>query len=121
MKMTDTLRKSSWKKKGGVWRTTNIMTSRLLALTAALTLITIGAHAQQGYVIVSVNSGLVLDVPAWSTQPGTLMQQWPENDGANQLWTITANGAGTYAIVSVNSGLVLDVPAFSTDPGTLIQ
>jgi hypothetical protein len=36
-----------FEKTGGVCRTTNIMTSRLLALTAALTLITIGAHAQQ--------------------------------------------------------------------------
>src|SRR5215469_4238320 len=103
MKMTGTLRKRFFEKQGGVNRTTKtIMTSRLLALTAALTLITIGAHAQ-AWVIQSVSSGQVLDVPAFSTQPGTLIEQWPENDGANQLWIITANGAGTYAIVSVNS------------------
>jgi hypothetical protein len=73
--------------------------------------------------IISVNSGLVLDVPAFSTEPGVLIQQWTENGGANQQWTIhrPAGFPTGYEIVSVNSGLVLDVPAFSTEPGVLIQ
>jgi len=73
--------------------------------------------------IVSVNSGLVLDVPRFSTEPGEKIQQWTKNDGANQQWTIHhhAGFPTGYEIVSVNSGLVLHVPRSSTEPGEKIQ
>lgn len=84
--------------------------------------------AQTPFIIASVNSGQVLDVPHLSTTPGTLIQQYPFNGGANQQWTIRRVLSGNrtpypyaYEIVSANSGLVLDVPNLSTTPGTLIQ
>jgi hypothetical protein len=71
--------------------------------------------------IVSVNSGLVLDVQSRSATPGALIQQWPATGGTNQQWTTKGKDPTTYEIVSVNSGLVLDVPRFSTHPGENIQ
>jgi hypothetical protein len=93
-----------------------------LALTAALSLATVEADAQQ-FEIVSDNSGLVLDVPGFSRSPGTHIQQWSENRGANQQWDIVRglpiSGCG-YEIHSLNDGMVLDVPGFDTSP-TFIQ
>jgi hypothetical protein len=84
--------------------------------------------------IVSVNSGEVLDVPNFSTSPGTLIQQYPANGGTNQQWRFSlAPGSTGYEIVSVDmehlSGgtfgssvsLVLHVPNLSITPGTLIE
>ena len=98
----------------------NGVATSVLALPEPLNLEALAGDVQP-YEIVSANSGLVLDVPGLSTQPGTKIQQWTKNGGRNQLWTIRAKGAGTYEIVSVNSGLVLDVPALSTQPGAQIQ
>jgi hypothetical protein len=74
--------------------------------------------------IVSVNSGLVLDVPRFLPTPGVLIQQWPANGGTNQQWTIHRHAGFPifgYEIVSVNSVLVLDVQSRSATPGALIQ
>jgi hypothetical protein len=76
--------------------------------------------AQTSFVIASANSGQVLDVPGFSTTPGTLIQQYPFDGGTNQQWTIRRVGSN-YEIVSLNSGQVLDVPGLSTIPGTHIQ
>jgi hypothetical protein len=92
----------------------------LLTITVSISL----ASAQSRFMIYSVNSGQVLDVPGFSTTPGTLIQQWPPNLGKNQQWTfreVSLPHNGFYEIVSVNSGQVLDVPGFSTTPGTQIQ
>jgi hypothetical protein len=47
------------------------------------------ASAQTQFTISSVNSGQVLDVPAFATTPGTLIEQWPANGGTNQQWTFS--------------------------------
>ncbi len=74
------------------------------------------------FVVTSVNSGLVLDVPAFSKTPGTDIQQWTGNGGTNQLWTLSqTGGAGGYQGVSVNSGLLLDVANSSKQPGAQIS
>lgn len=80
--------------------------------------------AQTPFVIASVSSGMVLDLPDSSPTAGTLIQQWPAHGGANQRWTLRrapGASAGHYEIVSVSSGMVLDVPGLSTTPGTNIQ
>ena len=74
------------------------------------------------FVITSINSGLVLDVQAFSMKPGGQIQQSAGNEGANELWTLNyPEGAAGYEIVSVNSGLVLDVPGSSKLPGANLQ
>jgi hypothetical protein len=55
----------------------------LLAMTASIGV----AAAQTHFMIASVNSGQVLDVPYLSKSAGTLIQQYPMNGGANQQWT----------------------------------
>jgi hypothetical protein len=92
----------------------------LLAMAASIGLL----PAQTPFMIASVSSGQVLDVPGFSTTPGALIQQYPANGGTNQQWNIRhVPGAkpGVYEIASVSSGMVLDVPGLSTAPGTLIQ
>jgi hypothetical protein len=71
------------------------------------------AQAQQ-YVIVNCASGKCLDDPAFSHDPGTLIQQWTYNGGANQVWNIVEVSYGIYYIQNAASGLVLDVPNFAT-------
>ena len=94
---------------------------RLLALSAAVMVSAVAAQAQ-AFQIGSVNSPLVLDVPAGSTQPGVQIQQWTANGGANQQWVFhhSPDNLG-YFIFSVKSALVLDVPGWSNEPGTPIQ
>jgi hypothetical protein len=43
----------------------------------------------------NVESGLVLDVPAYSKQPGTEIQQWTLNYGSNQQWIPVAQTSGS--------------------------
>src|SRR5262252_6249120 len=71
--------------------------------------------------LVNINSGKALDVPAFSTLPGTLIDQWSFNGGTNQQWDLVPYIGGHYVIMNTNSGQVLDVPYASTSPGTLID
>jgi hypothetical protein len=90
----------------------------LLAMAASIGL----ASAQIPFVISSVNSGQVLDVPDFSKSPGALIQQYTPNGGTNQQFTLRRHGANlAYEIVSVSSHLALDVPGSSTNPGMQIQ
>jgi hypothetical protein len=90
----------------------------LLAVSASIGM----ASAQTPFVISSVNSGQVLDVPDFSKNSGALIQQFTPNGGTNQQFTLRRRGANlAYEIVSVSSQLVLDVPGSSTRPGTSIQ
>jgi hypothetical protein len=71
--------------------------------------------------IVSVNSGKALEVPNNSREPGTFIQQYSLNFGANQLWLLDPSPySQSVQIVNVNSRLALDSGA-STTPGTGIQ
>lgn len=71
--------------------------------------------------IVSVSSGLSLDVKDGSTSDGGAIIQWYSNAGANQQWQITEIGDGYCKIKNRNSGKLLDVTKWSTDDGGLIQ
>jgi endoglucanase len=72
------------------------------------------------YRIVNRNSGQVLDVSGASTANGGLIDQWPSNGGANQLWRFVAVNGG-YKLVNVNSGLLLDDPSGSKTSGTRLD
>ncbi|MFE5580507.1 RICIN domain-containing protein [Kitasatospora sp. NPDC056531] len=67
------------------------------------------------YRLVSVRSGQVMDVNAFSTADGTRIQQWTDQDTANQQWKLRSTGDGYYELVNRNSGKVLGIAGGSTD------
>ncbi|MFJ8626424.1 RICIN domain-containing protein [Kitasatospora sp. NPDC093550] len=69
------------------------------------------------YRLVSVRSGQVLDVNAFSTADGTRIQQWTDQNTANQQWKLKSTGDGYYELVNRNSGKVLGIAGDSTDRG----
>ncbi|WP_418959943.1 RICIN domain-containing protein [Streptomyces tritici] len=68
------------------------------------------------YRLVSVRSGQVLDVNAFSTADGTRIQQWTDQNTANQQWKLRPTGDGHYELVNRNSGKVLGIAGDSTAP-----
>jgi len=73
------------------------------------------------YVITSVHSGQALDDPAFSTVNGTVMQQYPVNNGTNQQWKVHNLGNNVITLVNVASGQSLDVFEGSTANSALID
>ncbi len=66
------------------------------------------------YRLVSVQSGKVLDVNSFSTADGTRIQQWTDQNTANQQWKLKPAGGGYYELVNRNSGKVLGIAGDST-------
>ncbi len=66
------------------------------------------------YRLVSVRSGKALDVNAFSTADGGRIQQWTDQNTANQQWRLRATGDGYYELVNRNSGKVLGMAGDST-------
>ncbi|WP_030838521.1 RICIN domain-containing protein [Streptomyces sp. NRRL F-4474] len=66
------------------------------------------------YKLVSVRSGKALDVNAFSTADGTRIQQWTDQNTANQQWRLRPTGDGYYELVNRNSGKVLGIAGDST-------
>ncbi|TDU75471.1 RICIN domain-containing protein [Streptomyces sp. KS 21] len=66
------------------------------------------------YRLVSVRSGKALDVNAFSTADGTRIQQWTDQNTANQQWMLRSTGDGYYELVNRNSGKVLGIAGDST-------
>ncbi|MER7581138.1 RICIN domain-containing protein [Kitasatospora sp. NPDC097691] len=66
------------------------------------------------YRLVSVRSGQVMDVSAFSAADGTRIQQWTDQDTANQQWKLRPTGDGYYELVNRNSGKVLGITGDST-------
>ena len=66
------------------------------------------------YRLVSVRSGKVLDVNGYSTADGTRIQQWTDQNTANQQWRLRPTGDGYYELVNRNSGKVLGIAGGST-------
>lgn len=73
------------------------------------------------YEIVNAGSGMVLEVPAFSTSNGTSLDQWIANAGANQQWTLSSTGGGAYQILNKNSGLAMEVYDQSTASGATVD
>ncbi|MFD3663887.1 RICIN domain-containing protein [Streptomyces sp. NPDC058659] len=66
------------------------------------------------YRLVSVRSGKALDVNAFSTADGTRVQQWTDQNTANQQWKLRPTGNGYYELVNRNSGKVLGIAGGSS-------
>ncbi len=66
------------------------------------------------YRLVSVRSGKVLDVNGFSTADGTRIQQWTDQNTANQQWRLRSTRDGYYELVNRNSGKVLGTAGGST-------
>jgi endoglucanase len=73
------------------------------------------------YEIVNAGSGMVLEVPGFSNDDGTGLDQWIANGGANQQWAISSTGGGTYQILNRNSGLAAEVYNQSTTNGATVD
>jgi endoglucanase len=73
------------------------------------------------YEIVNAGSGMVLEVPAFSTSNGANLDQWIANGGANQQWSISSAGGGAYQILNANSGLAAEVYDQSTTNGATVD
>ncbi|MEU2116795.1 RICIN domain-containing protein [Streptomyces sp. NPDC016459] len=66
------------------------------------------------YRLISVRSGKALDVNAFSTADGTRIQQWTDQNTANQQWKLRPAGDGYYELVNRNSGKVLGIAGGSS-------
>ncbi|MGW1595421.1 RICIN domain-containing protein [Streptomyces sp. NPDC002343] len=73
------------------------------------------------YRLVSVRSGKTLDVNGFSTADGTRIQQWTDQNTANQQWRLKPTGDGYYELVNRNSGKVLGIKGGSTAEGAVAE
>ncbi|MEU3888529.1 RICIN domain-containing protein [Streptomyces sp. NPDC029041] len=73
------------------------------------------------YRLVSVRSGKVLDVNGFSTADGTRIQQWTDENTANQQWRLRPTGDGHYELVNRNSGKVLGIAGNSNAQGAAAE
>ncbi|MFD3328829.1 RICIN domain-containing protein [Streptomyces sp. NPDC058701] len=73
------------------------------------------------YRLVSVRSGKALDVNAFSTADGTRIQQWTDQNTANQQWQLRPTGDGYHELVNRNSGKVLGIAGDSTAPAAAAE
>jgi len=116
---------------GGDFEHANATGYQLMAQAVPLTFFTNGAPVKVAptlvpdgeYIIASHFSGLVVDDPGFSGSPGTVMDQWEENDGANQIWQVTNEANNIVTFTNTFNGLVLDVaggPSL-TDGAAVIQ
>ncbi|MEV0794564.1 RICIN domain-containing protein [Kribbella sp. NPDC050459] len=65
------------------------------------------------YRLFSVRSGKVMDVNGFSTADGARIQQWTDQNTANQQWKLRPTGDGYYELVNRNSGKVLGIAGSS--------
>jgi lysophospholipase L1-like esterase len=78
-------------------------------------------NADTSWNIVSADSGLSLDDPAFSTTNGTQLEQWGSNGGANQKWWVDPIAVGGYRIWNVYSQASLDGSSATANGAPLIQ
>ncbi|HEX6526170.1 MAG TPA: endo-1,4-beta-xylanase [Streptosporangiaceae bacterium] len=89
------------------------------AYNAALSALGGSSGGGTGGEIHAVGAGKCLDVPNLSTTPGTQLDIWPCNAGANQLWTHTSSNQLT--VYSGASQMCLDAFNNQTTPGTKVE
>ncbi len=93
----------------------------LLGFVVAASSVAFSQTFSGSYEIINANSGMLLEVPGYSTSNGTDMDQWTGNSGSNQQWTVTSLGSGKYKILNGYSGLALEVYNQSTANGAVID
>jgi hypothetical protein len=124
----------------GYFTLTNVAGGKVLAVTGASTAdgattelrtASAGSASQEWavvqqtdgtYEIVNRKSDKLLDDYQWSTASGATVDQWADNDGANQRWTLTQTAlpsltTGDFTIQN-NLGKYLEIPGGSTASGT---
>ncbi|HJZ81589.1 MAG TPA: RICIN domain-containing protein, partial [Pyrinomonadaceae bacterium] len=81
-----------------------------------------GALGGSNYVfrLKNANSGLVADVPAFSTEDGARIMQYTNNGGDNQKWSLQYDGAGYFKIINAHSNKLMDVVSGSMADGAEI-
>ena len=81
-----------------------------------------GGQVRSGtYYIVNRNSDDVIDIPGSATAQGTVLDQWPLNNGKNQQWKVASLGCGLYSIRSVADNESLDINGQSTASGGAVD
>ena len=74
------------------------------------------------YVIQSVNSGKVLDVPGGNSSNGTAIWQYEYNGTNAQKWRVVQNSDGTYTLQTLlDTNKCLDIAGGSTADGASVQ
>ncbi|MFF4819115.1 RICIN domain-containing protein [Kitasatospora sp. NPDC001309] len=91
---------------------TRPVTAQTLTLTPA------GAAPVLDGTHVLSTGGKALDVPDWSTTPGTRLDTWTTNGGRNQGWTFARQADGSYTLTNLHSRLCADGRGGATAPGT---
>ncbi|MBB6145143.1 outer membrane protein assembly factor BamB [Silvibacterium bohemicum] len=73
------------------------------------------------YSLKSVNSGLVIDDPGYSTTAGEVMQQYAAKGGKNQSWVLKNLGSNIISLINESSGLALEVTGSSVANSALVD
>ena len=80
-----------------------------------------GQVANGTYYIVNWNSDDVIHIPGSATAQGSVLDQWPLNNGKNQQWKVASLGCGLYSIRSVSDNESLDINGQSTASGGAVD
>ena len=73
------------------------------------------------YYIKNRYSNDVMEVPGFEYDWGFVLDQWPQNNGANQQWQVHSMGCGTYRIASVFDQQVVSIFESSKSPGAYVD
>ena len=73
------------------------------------------------YVIISVGSGLAVDVRGGSDKSGTNVIQYTPNNGDAQIWALTKPENSTWQIINSLSGKCLDVAGSTPASGANVR
>jgi endoglucanase len=92
-------------------------TSLLNALKAIQPPCPTGQVPNGTYSIKNRNSGDVIDIPAFNSAQGTVLDQWPQNNGVNQKWVVTRLTCDLYSVKSAMDGESLDILGQSASSG----
>jgi endoglucanase len=80
-----------------------------------------GPVANGTYYIKNRSSGDVIDIPAFNSAQGTVLDQWPLNHGVNQKWVVTRLSCYLYSIRSAMDGESADILSQSTSSGAKVD
>ncbi|HEY3000909.1 MAG TPA: RICIN domain-containing protein, partial [Kribbellaceae bacterium] len=69
------------------------------------------------YRLLNKKSDKALDVPAFSTADGTVLDQWSDGNGTNQQFELRISADGAFRLLSRNSGKAVSVKSSSTSDG----
>lgn len=73
------------------------------------------------YYIKNRNSGDVIDIPDFNSTQGTVLDQWPQNNGINQKWVLTRLTCDLYSVKSAMDGESMDIAGQSPSSGASVD